>query len=415
MININLIQKAKVLLNGVAIKSPLEYVSRISDELSNKVYLKREDLQIVRSYKIRGAFTKISFLIQKGFKKGFVCSSAGNHAQGFAYACFKNKVKGFIFMPVSTPKQKVDRVAYFGKEFVEIKLVGDSYDETQTEALNFCQKNKLKFVHPFDDEEIIAGQGTIGLELIEDLSANIDYIFAPIGGGGLISGIASVIKQIDSRIKIIGVEPKGADSMYQSLKKNKLVELKTLDKFVDGTAVKKPGQLCFNIIKQSVDEVVVVDEGAVAEKVLDLYQNEGIITEPAGALALTGAYKYIKYNNIQNKTIVCIISGGNNDLLRYPEIMERALIYQGRKKYFIIEFYQKPGQLRRFLNEVLGENDDIVLFEYLKKNNKEKGPALVGLEFATKKDADQIYNKLKKAGFSFKEVHPGDDNFYLLV
>ncbi|GIW63542.1 MAG: L-threonine dehydratase [Patescibacteria group bacterium] len=415
MININLIQKAKVLLNGVVIKSPLQYVPRISEEINNKVYLKREDLQIVRSYKIRGAFAKISFLIQGGFKNGFVCSSAGNHAQGFAYACFKHKVKGYVFMPVSTPRQKVDRVAYFGKEFVEIKLVGGSYDETQAEALAFCQKNKLKFVHPFDDEEIIAGQGTIGLELIEDLSANIDYIFAPIGGGGLISGIASVIKQIDSRIKIIGVEPKGADSMYQSLKKNKLVELKTLDKFVDGTAVKKPGELCFKIIKEAVDEIIVVDEGAVAEKVLDLYQNEGIITEPAGALALTGAYKYIKDNNIQNKTIVCIVSGGNNDLLRYPEIMERALIYQGRKKYFIIEFYQKPGQLRRFLNEVLGDNDDIVLFEYLKKNNKEKGPALVGLEFTAKEDADKIYDKLKKAGFSFKEVYPGDDNFYLLV
>lgn len=413
MIDLSKVEKARVILNGVVKKTPLEHITRLSERFSCEVYFKREDLQPVRSYKIRGAYVKISTLSEPERKRGVVCASAGNHAQGVAFSCKVHRIKGVIFMPVSTPKQKIDRVKYFGGDFVEVVLVGDNYDEAKKEAVIYAQKKGMAFVHPFEDQTVIAGQGTIALEILEDLKGEIDYVFVPIGGGGLISGIAVVLKSVLPKVKIIGVEPEGAAAMYESLKKGKVVELKSVDTFVDGVAVKRVGELNFQIVKEYVDEVIKVPEGKVASVMIDLYQNEGIVAEPAGALSVAGFEVYA--DRVKCKNVVCIISGGNNDLLRYTEILERSLIWEGRKKYFIIEFYQKPGQLRKFVNEVLGPADDIVLFEYIKKNNKEKGPALVGIEFEKKEDAPKMVERLRKAGFRFKELSREDLAYYLLI
>ncbi len=412
MLSLELVKEAYRVLEEVINHTPLQFIERLSEKYGAKVYFKREDLQPVRSYKIRGAYFKISNLPEEKRKRGVVCASAGNHAQGVAFACKKHRIKGVIFMPVSTPKQKIKRVEYFGNGFVEIKLAGENYDEAKKEAVKFAKEKNMVFVHPFEDEEVIAGQGTIGLEILEDLE-KIDAVFVPIGGGGLISGVSIALKSVLPEVKIIGVEPKGADSMKESLEKGELVELEKLDTFVDGVAVKKVGKLNFELVKKYVDDIIVVPEGQVAQVMIDLYQNEGIITEPAGALSVAG---FEKLNGaFKGKTVVCIISGGNNDLLRYPEILERALIWEGRKKYFIIEFYQKPGQLKKFVNEVLGPGDDIVFFEYVKKNNKEKGPALVGIEFEKKDDAPKMIERMKGAGFKFKELTREDLSYYLLV
>lgn len=413
MVDLKDIEKARIALNGVVKKTPLEKISRLSQKFNCNVYFKREDLQPVRSYKIRGAYVKISSLTEEEKSRGVICASAGNHAQGVAFACKTHKIKGVIFMPISTPNQKIERVKYFGGEYVKVKLFGDNYDEAKEKAVEYAKEKNMVFVHPFEDEKVIAGQGTIGLEILEDLQEKIDAVFVPIGGGGLISGIAIALKSVLPDVKIIGVEPKGADAMKRSLIEDKLVELKTVDTFVDGVAVKKVGKLNYEIVKKLVDDIIVVSEGRVAKVMIDLYQNEGIITEPAGALSVAGLEK--ANGSFTDKNVVCIISGGNNDLLRYPEILERALFWEGRKKYFIIEFYQKPGQLRRFVNEVLGPGDDIVLFEYIKKNNKEKGPALVGVEFEKKDDAPKMIQRLKKAGFRFKELTREDLSYYLLI
>lgn len=411
-LNLETIKKAREILRNVIKKTSLEKIERLSEKFQAQIYFKREDQQPIRSYKIRGAYVKISSLTKKEKEKGVVTASAGNHAQGVAFACFKNKVKAVIFMPISTPNQKIQRVKYFGKEFIEIRLEGENYDQSSHLAKEFAKKNQMIYISAFDDEKVIAGQGTIGFEIYEDLK-DVDMVFVPIGGGGLISGIALALKSLSPKTKIIGVEPKGCPSMMTSIKNNQIIELDNIDNFVDGVAVKKVGRLNFEITKKYIDDYVIVDEGLVAKVMIDLYQNEGIITEPAGALSVAGLEKI--NNQIKGKKIVCIISGGNNDLFRYSEIMEKMLLWEGRKKYFIIEFYQKPGQLKKFVNQVLKQGDDIVLFEYLKKNNKEKGPALVGLEFETKESADKIYKRLKKVGFNYQEIKPGDWLYRLLV
>lgn len=397
------IQKASINLSKVIKPTPLEFCERLSKLYQAKIYIKREDLQPVRSYKIRGAYNKISFLTEKEKQKGVVTASAGNHAQGVAFACAKLKIKGVIFMPVITPNQKIERVKYFGDDYIEIKLIGQNYDETSIAAKKFSEDKDVVYIPAFDDEKVIVGQGTIAKEIFDELGEKIDFILVPVGGGGLISGISLYFKEKSFKTKIIGVEAKGADCMYQSLKARKIVSLKTVDTFCDGIAVKTPGKITFSICQKNVDKLIVVDSGQVAETMIDLYQNEGIITEPAGALAIS-ALKNIK-DDIKGKVVVCILSGGNNDLLRYSEILERSLIYQGRKYYFLIEFAQKPGQLKKFVNYVLGPNDDIVLFEYVKKNNKEKGPALVGIELKDKKDFPPILRKLKEYDFNFKIIN----------
>ena len=305
-------------------------------------------------------------------------------------------------MPVVTPTQKIERVKYFGDGYIQIKLVGQTYDESTKAAKDFSKETGSLYIPAFDDELVIAGQGTIGKEIFEELSGKVDLVFIPIGGGGLISGVSTYLKEKNKKIKIFGVEPVGAASMLKSLKLGKVISLKTVDTFCDEVAVKTPGYITFSICKKLVDSVYIVSEGQVAKTVIDLYQNEGIISETSGALSVS-LLENIK-DKIKGKTIVCIISGGNNDLLRYPEILERSLVYQGKKYYFLIDFAQKPGQLKKFVNHVLGPTDDIVLFEYIKKNNKEKGPALVGVEFKDSNSFSPVLNKLTEFGFNYKII-----------
>lgn len=402
VINYKLVLEAADRIKQAAKISPLEYSKRLSEKYEANIYLKREDLQEVRSFKIRGAYNKIAALTAEEKARGVVCASAGNHAQGVAYACSRMETKGMIFMPVVTPNQKVNKVRKFGGSYIDIRLEGDTFDDAAKAAQEYCKANGMVFVHPFDDELVIAGQGTIAKEIHEQLEGKLDYVMVAIGGGGMIAGIASALKGIGSDAEVVGVETETQTAMYQSLQKGERISIDKLDTFVDGTAVKTPGEITFSIIKDTIKDIVLVREGQVAVDMIELYQNEGIVAEPAGALAISGLENVAE--KIKGKTVVCIICGGNNDLLRYPEILERSLVYRGLKHYFLVEFAQKPGQLRMFLNDVLGPNDDIVLFEYIKKNNKEKGPALVGIELSDKKDIDPLLERLNIAGFKYTKL-----------
>jgi threonine dehydratase len=406
------IERAATNLKGVVKRTPLQCISRLSRLYEAEIYFKREDLQEVRSFKIRGAYNKISQLSEKEKEKGVVTASAGNHAQGVALSCYLKKIKGTIFMPKITPRQKIERVIYFGNGWVEVKLEGENYDQAAQAAKGYAQKTGAIYVHAFEDEEVIAGQGTIGKEILEQLP-EVDYVIVPIGGGGLIGGVATYLKEKDKKTKVIGVESVGTASMSLSLKKKKIVSLEELDTFCEGVAVKTPGKLTFYLSATYVDKIVVVPEGKVSLTMINLFQNEGIITEPAGGLGVAALDELKK--EIKGKKVVCVISGGNFDLLRYPEVLEKSLVYQGRKHYFIVEFAQRPGELRRFVNEALGKNDDIVLFEYLKKNNKEKGPVLIGIEYRTKEDYEKMKERVIKNNFSFREIFPNENFFHLLV
>jgi threonine dehydratase len=399
-ITVQQIDEAAEKLEKVVAKTPLQRSKRLSALFGANIYIKREDLQEVRSYKIRGAYNKMSTLTDKEKKRGVVAASAGNHAQGVALSCALLQVKGVIFMPTVTPNQKIERVKHFGDGFVDIQLVGETYDDASKAAHEYCEKHNAVYVHPFNDPATITGQGTIGKEIYEELQGNVDVVIVPIGGGGVASGVSTYLKAMNPKIKIYGTEPKGAASMFESLKAGKVIRLDKIDTFVDGAAVEKVGDLTFEICKKNLEKVVVIPEGKICNTMIGLYQNEGIIAEPAGALSLS-AFDDLRLE-IKGKTVVCILSGSNNDLLRYPEIMERSLIYQGRKHYFIIAFAQQPGQLRKFLDNALGPTDDIVLFEYMKKTNKERGAALVGIELADRKDYKPLVERMKAAGINFE-------------
>ena len=399
-------------LQRVISKTPLQFDKRLSEQYSSRIYFKREDLQEVRSFKIRGAYNKISSLNKQERLRGVVCASAGNHAQGVALSCSLLKIKGVIFMPTVTPNQKIEKVRNFGKQYIEIKLVGTNYDEASKKSKEYAIKTNAVYVSAFDDEMVIVGQGTIGKEIYEDLES-VDIIVSPIGGGGLVGGVAAYIKNVNKKIKIIGVQASGSPGMYQSIQNNKVIELKKIDTFVEGTAVGMVSDLTFSLTKKYVDTILCVPEGKVSTTMVELYQSEGIITEPAGALAVS-ALDFIK-DDIKNKTVVCIVSGGNNDIMRYQEILERSLVFQGKKHYFIIEFAQKPGQLKLFLNHVLGPNDDIVLFEYIKKSNKEKGPALVGIELKDRLNYDSLISRMNMNEINYKLIHSDDLLFNYLI
>lgn len=412
-VDINLINEAAKRLGGVIKKTPLEFSKRLSDKYNCNVFLKREDLQEVRSFKIRGAYNKIASLTQEEKVRGVVCASAGNHAQGVAFSCSQMQVKGVIFMPVVTPNQKVSKVRNFGGNFAEVRMVGDTFDDAAKAAKEYCEDNNMVFVHPFDDELVIAGQGTIGKEIVEQLEAKPDYVMVAIGGGGMIAGIASALESMSPKTHVIGVESDTQSSMYTSLNSGKIETLSSIETFVDGTAVKTPGKLTFEIVKEKVNKIVLTKDGQIATDMIELYQNEGIVAEPAGVLAVSGLEAVSE--EIKGKNVVCIICGGNNDLLRYPEILERSLVFRGLKHYFLIEFAQKPGQLKLFLEEVLGPNDDIVLFEYIKKNNKEKGPALVGIELMEKTDYDPLVERFNKVGFKYTKLTEDSMLYHYLV
>ena len=396
------IEEAEHRLQGIVSKTPLQPSSRLSERYEANILIKREDMQAVRSFKIRGAYNKIASLPPEDRKRPIVCASAGNHAQGVAFACAHLGIGGTIVMPRITPTQKIERVAHFGGEFVEIRLAGESYDEASQTAEEYCEQTRGIFVHPFDDIQTIAGQGTVGKEIYEATEGEVGAVILPIGGGGLASGVASYIKERNSSVAVIGAEPAGSPSMYESLKQGRVVSLPEIHTFVDGAAVRTVGRLTFDLCRRYVDRVVVIPEGKVCTTMIELYQNEGIISEPAGALSLSALDDAAA--EIKGKTVVCILSGGNNDILRYPEIMERSLVYQGRKHYFIIEFAQKPGQLRQFVDDALGPTDDIVRFEYIKKTNKERGAALVGIELKDKADLEPLLRRMEQIALNFRPL-----------
>ncbi|KAF0234499.1 MAG: hypothetical protein FD181_3684 [Prolixibacteraceae bacterium] len=407
------INRAKINLNDVILQTPLQKNLNLSDEFQANVLLKREDLQVVRSYKLRGAFNKIEHLSAEELKNGVVCASAGNHAQGVAYSCRKLGIKGKIYMPTTTPLQKIQQVKMFGKEFVEVVLAGDTFDDAQNSALADAVKTGMAFIHPFDDPQIIEGQATVALEILQDTREHIDFVFVPIGGGGLIAGIGAYFRQVSPQTKIIGVEPAGAPSMKKSLEAGKVVELKNIDKFVDGAAVQKVGQLTFDICREVVDHIIVVPEGRICTKILDLYNREAIVLEPAGALSIAALDFYRE--EIKGKNVVCIVSGSNNDITRTEEIKERSLLYEGLKHYFIVRFPQRAGALRTFVDVVLGPTDDITHFEYSKKNNREKGPALIGIEVQNKEDFNGLVQRMEENGFVYEYLNEQQDFFQFLI
>lgn len=404
---------AKLTLNSIIESTPLQLNRNLSEKFGANIYLKREDLQIVRSYKIRGAFNKIKSLSPSQVEKGIVCASAGNHAQGVAYSCQTLNIHGIIYMPTTTPRQKVKQVKMFGKDQVEVRLVGDTYDDAYNAAMEECTQPKKAFIHPFDDASVIEGQATIGLEILEQINQPIDYIFIPIGGGGLISGVGSYVKQMNPKIKIIGVEPSGAPAMSKSLEKGRVVELAEINKFVDGAAVQRVGDMCFEITRQVMDDIQLVPEGKICTKILELYNFDAIVIEPAGALSIAAMDFYT--DKIKGKNVVCIVSGSNNDITRTEEIKELSLLYEGLKHYFIIRFPQRSGALRDFADKVLGPTDDITHFEYKKKTSREIGPALVGIELQNPEDFKGLEERMKSNGFTVEYLNEKPDLFQYLI
>ncbi|PHN08385.1 threonine dehydratase [Flavilitoribacter nigricans DSM 23189 = NBRC 102662] len=402
-----------MLLKGVADTTPLMFNANLSDHYSCQLWLKREDLQVVRSYKIRGAYNKMAGLTEDQRSKGVVCASAGNHAQGVAFACRKMKVHGVIFMPSVTPSQKVKKVKLFGKEYVDVRLVGDTFDEANTEARRMCEEQGMTFVHPFDDERVIEGQGTVGLEILESCKEPIDYVFVAVGGGGLLSGLGSYFNQISPQTKVIGVEPSGAAALHAALQAGEVVTLEKIDNFVDGAAVQRVGQITFPIAQKVMDDLVLVPEGKVCTTILQLYNEEGIVVEPAGALTIAALDQYAE--QIKGKNVVCVLSGSNNDITRTEEIKERSLLFEGLKHYFIIRFPQRAGALRDFLNKVLGPNDDITHFEYTKKHNRESGPALVGIQMEKKEDYDALLQRMEDNHINYQPLNNSRMLFDLLI
>lgn len=395
-------------------ETPLEFNKKLSERFGAKIYLKREDLQSVRSYKIRGAFARMSQLSNEEKNKGVICASAGNHAQGVALCCKEMQVKGTIVMPETTPKQKINMVKSFGEDWVTIILVGDTFDAAKYFAEKKSITEELCFIPPFDDEWVIAGQGTVGIEIMNQLTNSPDFVFVPVGGGGLAAGICSIMSEISTETKIIGVEPTGAPSMTEALKNGSPVQLNHIDKFVDGASVKRVGDLNFEICQNKLSKMLLVDEGKICGTILQLYNEFGIVVEPAGALTIA-ALEQINPEEIKDKTLVLIVSGGNNDITRTEEIRERWMLYEGLKHYFLIRFPQRPGALKEFVSDVVGPTDDIVYFQFSSKTGRESGPAVVGIETTKSEARISIENNLSEKGFEFEYLHPNSLLFQQLV
>jgi threonine dehydratase len=378
------------------------------------VYLKREDLQVVRSYKLRGAYNLITQLGEDELRSGVVCSSAGNHAQGFALACRSMKVHGRVYVPAKTPKQKRDRIRYHGGDYIELIVGGTTYDDAAAAALDDVSRTGATMVPPYNDLRTMAGQGTIAVEVLDQLDCEPDLFVVGVGGGGCISGVTTYLAERTANTSVLGIEPAGAASMMAALAAGEPVDLDHVDQFVDGAAVKRAGLLPFQALSAAGDMVSVttVDEGAVCTAMLDLYQNEGIIAEPAGALSVAGL---LEAGVEPGSTVVCLISGGNNDVSRYGEVLERSLVHKGLKHYFLVDFPQEPGALRRFLDEVLGAGDDITLFEYVKRNNRETGEALVGIELGSAADYDGLRARMHDSGLQVEALEPGSPAYRYLT
>lgn len=400
-------------LKDVVMHTPLQKNDYLSEKYGATIYFKREDLQHVRSFKLRGAYYKIKKIEAEAREKGVVCASAGNHAQGVAYACAHLKIQAKIFMPKTTPKQKIGQVRMFGREYVEIILAGDTFDDSATSATAYCDEHNMIFIHPFDDLDVIAGQGSVAVEIMNDIEEPIDFIFGSIGGGGLMAGVSAYVKNLSPKTRVVGVEPAGAASMKEAFVQGGPISLNGIDKFVDGAAVQCVGQETYSVCQKYLDDVIPVPEGKVCTTILDLYNKHAIVAEPAGALPVAALDFYAE--QIRGKSVVVIISGGNNDIGRMQEIKEKSLLYEGLLYYFIVNFPQRAGALRQFLSEVLGPTDDITHFEYTKKNNKESGPAIVGIEVLNRSDYPELLERMKANGFEYKEVNKDSTLFGLLI
>jgi threonine dehydratase len=401
-------------ISGLVARSPLQLSERLSEATGARVFLKREDLQTVRSYKLRGAYNLLMQLSEDEIAAGVVCSSAGNHAQGFALACRSMGIRGRVYVPAKTPKQKRDRIRYHGGEFIELIAVGSTYDQAAAAALEDVARTRATLVPPYDDPRTMAGQGTIAAELLEQLDGEPDLVIVPVGGGGCIAGITTYLAERTTSTSVLGVEPAGAAAMIAALAAGEPVTLDHVDQFVDGAAVNRAGTLTYAALAAAGDMVSIttVDEGAVCTAMLDLYQNEGIIAEPAGALSVAGL---LEAEIEPDTTVVCLISGGNNDVSRYGEVLERSLVHLGLKHYFLVDFPQEPGALRRFLDEVLGPGDDITLFEYVKRNNRETGEALVGIELSSAVDLDGLLARMRASDIHIEALEPGSPAYRYLL
>jgi threonine dehydratase len=426
-VDATMVEAAGDRLAGVVATTPLERNARLSELHGGQVWLKREDLQTVRSYKVRGAYNLIAQLGDAARGAGVVAASAGNHAQGVAYACLALGVRGRVYLPRTTPRQKRDRIAVLGGEMIEIVLGGDTYDEAAASAAADAAASGATLVPAFDDPRTIAGQGTVAREIVTQLGAAPDVLVIPVGGGGLLAGSVAWLGERHPEVRVIGVEPAGAACVCAALAAGGPVTLEELDTFVDGAAVRRAGDVTYPLIAASSAELVTAAEGRVCSEMLALYQSDGIIAEPAGALA-TAALGSPEVSAAMaapasaaagaaaaGVTVVCVVSGGNNDVSRYAEVVERALIHEGRKHYFLVDFPQEPGALRRFLDEVLGPDDDITLFEYVKRSNRETGPALVGIELSRPEDLTALLARMKESPPHIEMVETSSPLFRFLV
>ena len=407
------IEKASGVLEEILEPTPFQKNQNLSDIYGANIYLKREDLQMVRSYKIRGAYNKIRTIDPSLLKNGIVCASAGNHAQGVAFSCNKLQIMGSIFMPTTTPKQKIEQVRMFGKEFIEIILTGDTFDAANSAAIKFANENQKTFIPPFDDPKVMEGQGTIGREILNQSNVKLDYVFVPIGGGGLASGLGSYFKQMHPDTKIIGVEPGGAPCMNEAIKAGKVIKLEHIDKFVDGAAVQEAGALTYQVCKEVLDDIVIVPEGAVCTTIIQMYNKSAIVVEPAGALSSAALRFYA--DEIKGKNVACIVSGSNNDITRMEEIREKSLLYEGLKHYFLVNFPQKSGAVLSFIRDVIGPTDDLVYIQYIKKTNKESGPALIGIEIAAKENFEDLIKRMEAHNIKFEYINENNKLFEILI
>ncbi|MCI6493159.1 MAG: threonine ammonia-lyase [Bacteroidales bacterium] len=405
--------KASNTLAEILEPTPFRMNEHLSQTYNANVYLKREDLQMVRSYKIRGAYNKIRSIAPENLVNGIVCASAGNHAQGVAFSCNKLKIKGSIYMPTTTPRQKINQVRMFGKEYIEIVLTGDTFDAANKAAIEYARDSNKTFIPPFDDKQIIEGQGTIGYEILQQSKEPLDFVFVPIGGGGLASGVGSYIKRMSPSTKVIGVEPAGAACMKTAIEKGEVIELEHIDKFVDGAAVKKAGMLTYEICKEVLDDIILVPEGAVCTSIIDMYNKNAIVVEPAGALSVAALRFYA--DQIQGKRVACIVSGSNNDIIRMEEIREKSLLYEGLKHYFIVNFPQKSGVILSFIRDIVGPDADLVHFQYIKKTNKDFGPALVGIEVTDRCVIEDITKRMTEHNLSFEYINENNKLFEILI
>ena len=407
------IEQAALRLQGVASVTPLIRNAQYSKRFNSNILFKREDLQEVRSYKIRGAYNKMSSLTEIEKENGIVCVSAGNHAQGVALSCKLLKIKGTIYMPTPTPKQKLDQVKMFGEDYIDIVLHGDIFDDAYHAAIEECERLNKTFIHPFNDEKVIEGQATLALEVIAKGPESIDYVIVPVGGGGLATGLSEVFKQLSPDTKIIGVEPEGAPAMFTSINQNRIVRLKNIDRFVDGAAVRQVGDKTFPVCKENLHAMITVSEGKICQTILDLYNKDAIVVEPAGALSIAALDQFKE--EIRGKNVVCIVSGSNNDITRMAEIKERALLHARLKHYFIVKFPQRAGALKEFVVDILGPDDDITYFEYTKKTNRENGSAVVGIELKSSRDLEPLITKMKLHHFYGDYLNDKPNLFQFLI